>query len=145
MKRRGNFWAMAMLAGAMLAGSGCRMAATTPVYPEQREKAETAFGRLATLTPEQITEFLDHRMFAKLALADEQEPRVSAINREHAIQLQSIAASNKSVHAKVRAMKKENDAHEAALKVVLTADQFTRFLALKDEMRDALKELRADK
>jgi hypothetical protein len=129
----------------MLAGSACRMAATTPMRAEQREKVETAFDRLATLTPEQIAEFLDHRMFAKLALADEQEPRVSAINREHAIQLHSIAASNESIRAKVRAMKEEKDAHEAALKDVLTADQFTRFLALKDEMREALNDLRADK
>ena len=128
----------------MLGGSGCQMAATTPMRADQSEKADPAFGRLATLTPEQITEFLDHRMFAKLALADEQEPRVSAINREHAIQLQSIAASNERNRPKVRALKEENETYEASLKDVLSADQFTRFLALKDEMRDALRDLRAD-
>ena len=145
MKRYGIFWAMVMLAAAMLAGSGCQMAATTPMGAEQREKAATPFDRLATLTPEQIAEFIDHRMFAKLALTDEQEPRVSAIDLEHAIQLQSIAASNEKERLKVRAMKEENATYEASLKDVLTKEQFTRFLALKDEMRDALNNLRADK
>ena len=36
-------------------------------------------------------------------------------------------------------MKKENEAHEAALKEVLTPDQFSRFTAMQEELREALR------
>ena len=145
MKRHAEFWATAVLTGAILLGTGCRLAVTAPIRAEQRDKAETGFDRLATLTPEEIAEFLDHRIEGKLELTDEQRPRVSAINLAHAFQLRAIAASNDSVRAKMRATKEENDAYEASLKDVLTGEQFTHFLALKDEMREALQELRSDK
>ena len=131
---------MAVLAGAMLVGPGCLMLVTAPIRIAHREQAEAAFDRLAALTPEQIAGFLDRRMTAQLALADEQQPHVAEINLAHARKLRAIAASDDGVRAKERAMAKQNDAHAAALKEVLTADQFSRFLAMQEEMRAALKD-----
>jgi len=143
--RYGNFWIIAALAGLMLTSSGCLMAATTPIRMERREKAEAAFTRLAKLTPEQIAGFLDTRMAAQLTLTNEQRPRISTLNLEHARQLHAIVASDDSVRAKGRAMKKQNEAQEAALKEVLTTEQFTLFLKMKEEMRDSLKDFRTGK
>jgi hypothetical protein len=131
---------MAVLAGVMLATSGCLAVATAPIRMARREKAEAAFDKIADLTPEQIAGFLDNRMAAQLALTDEQRPRVGVINLAHARKLRAIAASDDGVRAKGRAMSKQNDAHEAALKEILAADQFTRFLAMREAMRDALKD-----
>lgn len=145
MKRCGNFWITVVLVATMLSGSGCLMAATAPIRIKRREKAEAAFARLAELKPEQIAGFLDQRMSDRLTLTDEQRPRVSALNLEHALRLHAIMSSDDSVRAKGRAMKKQNDAHEAALKEVLTTEQFTRFLSLKEDMRDSLKDFRSGK
>jgi hypothetical protein len=121
------------------------MVATAPIRMERREQAEAAFSRLAAISPEKIAGFLDQRLAAQLALTDAQRFRISAINREHADQLHTIAASDDSVRAKGRAMKKQNEAHETALKEVLSTDQFTKFLTMKEEMRDALKDIRSGK
>ena len=143
--RYGNFWITAMLATLMLTSSGCLMAATAPIRMERREKAEAAFTRLAELTPDQIAGFLDTRMAAQLTLTNEQRPRISTLNLEHARRLHAIVTSDDSVRSKGRAMKKQNEAQEAALKEVLTAEQFTLFLKMKEEMRDSLKDARAGK
>ena len=145
MKRYGNCWTIAVLAGLMLTSSGCLMAATAPIRMERREKAEAAFARLAELTPEQIAGFLDNRMAAQLTLTNEQRPRISTLNLEHARRLHAIVASDDSVRAKGRAMKKQNETQEAALKEVLTAEQFTLFVKMKEEMRDSLKDFRSGK
>ncbi len=129
----------------ILVESGCMRVATAPARAERREQAESAFGRLAELSPDQIARFLDQRMAAQLTLNDNQQIRVDAINLDHAHELHAIATSTDSIRTKVRALRKQNDDHEAELKEVLTAEQFTRFLAMKEEMRDALKQLQAEK
>ena len=131
---------MAVLVGVLLTSPGCLMIATAPIRIARREQAQAAFDRLADRTPEQIAAFLDERMAAKLSFTGDQAPRVSALNLEHARKLRAIAASDDGVRAKGRAMDRLNDAHEAALKAVLTAEQFATFLAMKEEMRDALKD-----
>lgn len=145
MTRYGGLGITGLLAGVMLTTPGCLMVATAPLRMERREKAEAAFARLAEVPPEKIAGFLDSRMDAQLTLTDEQRPRVSTLNLDHARHLHAIATSADSVRTKGRAMKKLNEAHEAALKELLTAEQFTRFSAMQEEMRDALKDVRAGK
>jgi hypothetical protein len=65
---------------------------------------------------------------------------VYAIDLDYAIKIQAAAASNEGPLSKARTMEKAGDAHTADLKVVLTADQFARFLTMKNELRAALKE-----
>lgn len=145
-KRFGNFGLVALLSGVVIFfDSGCLMAATAPIRIERRERAEAAFKRLAELEPGQIASFLDQRMATELALTDAQRPRVATINLNHARLLHDIANSSDSVRAKGKAMKQLNDADEARFKEILTANQFTRFLAMKEAMRDALKDVRPGK
>lgn len=129
-----------VLGAALLTGAGCLRIATAPIRAARAEKAEQAFDRLADRPPEQIAAWLDQRMTTELALTAEQQPKVSAVNLAHARQLHAIAASDDGVRAKTRAMARENTAHEASLKPLLTPAQFTRYLALKEELRTALKE-----
>ncbi|MBS0632224.1 MAG: hypothetical protein JSS11_09945 [Verrucomicrobia bacterium] len=145
MKRWPTFAACLLLLGTLLTHSGCLRIATAPIRAARAEKAEQAFDRLADRTPEQIAAWLDQRMTTELGLTAEQQPKVSAINLAHARQLRAIAASDDGIRAKTRAMARQNTAHEAALKPVLTPDQYTRFLALKDQLRTALKESAAQK
>lgn len=130
---------MITLVSALLGTPGCLAVATAPIRMERRERAEAAFDRIAERTPEQIAAFLDRRMGDALMLSDEQKPKVAAANLDHARKLRTIAASDDGVRAKGRAMKKENEAHEAALKAVLTPEQFTRFTAIQEELREALR------
>jgi len=139
-----NFGLIVILGGGVLASAGTGDAATAPLRVERREQAEAAFKRLAALNPDQIATFLDHRMVAQLDLSDVERPRVAAINLDYAHRLREIAASPGSVRAKARALKRENDDHEDELKEVLTAAQFSQFLAMKEGMREALKEIRSD-
>lgn len=133
MKKNALFFTLTVLIGFILSGSGCMMAA-------RRQKAETAFDRLAARSPDQIAAFLDNRLSAKLDLTSAQLPRVYAIDLDYAIKIQAAAASNEGPLSKTRTMKKAGDAHTADLQGVLTADQFARFLTMKEELRTALKD-----
>lgn len=133
MKKAALFFALTALIIFTLNGSGCMMAA-------RRQKAETAFDRLAARSPDQIAGFLDNHLSAKLGLTSAQLPRVYAIDLDYAIKVQAAAASNEGTLSKARTMEKANDAHTADLKEVLTADQFARFLTMKEELRTALKD-----
>ena len=139
MKPTGTWGRIFIMAAAVLASSGCLAIATAPIRIAQREKAEKAFDRIADRTPEQIAAFLDQRLADSLALTAEQKPQVAALDLDYARRLRATAASDDGVRAKGRAMKKENEAHEAALKAILTADQFTRFVAMQEELREALR------
>ncbi|HEX7630849.1 MAG TPA: hypothetical protein VF388_01845 [Lacunisphaera sp.] len=139
MKRLLAWTGMFGMVAVLLLSSGCIAIATAPIRMAQREKAEQAFDRIADRTPEQIAAFLDQRLAEKLALTDEQKPKVAALDLDYARKLRATAASDDGVRAKGRAMKKENEAHEAALKEVLTPDQFSRFTAMQEELREALR------
>ena len=140
MKRSATLLGRVALLGATLAGAGCLWVVTAPIRMERAEKAEAAFDRLAALKPGQIAAFLDTRMADKLERTPDQQPRVAALNLEYARQLQATAASVETVRSKARTIRKQDDLHEAGLKEVLTADQFARFLGMKEEMRSALRE-----
>jgi hypothetical protein len=135
MKKAALFFTLTALICFTLSGSGCMVA-------PRRHKAETAFDRLAARTPEQIADFLNHRLSTKLGLTAAQLPRVYAIDLDYAMKIQAAAASNEGTISKARTMEKANDAYTADLKEVLTAGQFAAFLAIKEELRTALKDAR---
>ncbi len=132
MKNAALFFTLTALISFMASGTGCMTA--------RRQKAQTAFDRLAARAPEQIAGFLDIRLSAKLGLTAAQLPRVYAIDLDFAIKIQTAAASNEDDDSKKQTMEKANDTHTAALQEVLNADQFARFLAMKEELRTALND-----
>ncbi|HEY4247955.1 MAG TPA: hypothetical protein VGM64_13965 [Lacunisphaera sp.] len=132
MKSAALFFTLTVLISFMSCGTGCMSA--------RRQKTETAFDRLAARSPDQIAGFLDNRLSAKLGLTADQLPRVYAVDLDYAIKIQAAAASNEGTLSKARTMEKAGDAHTSDLKEVLNADQFARFLTMKEELRTAIKE-----
>ncbi len=82
------------------------------------------------------TEMMDQ----ELTLADDQEKAVAEINLKYAKRVDEVFASSGSKKEKAKKMKEINDAKEADLKPVLTLEQFTLYVELKDEFIDKLKE-----
>jgi len=125
-----------------LFSNGCVRIATAPLRAERREKAEAAFDRLAQLPPDTIAAGLTRRMTDALALTPSQQPQVEAINLKYARQLHALAAGPESVRQKARALRTQRNAKTAELKAVLSSDQFARFEAMKDELRESAEQAR---
>lgn len=127
---------------AALFSSGCVRIATAPLRAERREKAEAAIDRLAQLPPETIAAGLTRRMTDALALTPSQQLQVEAINLKYARQLHDLATGPESVRQKARAMRTQRNAKTAEFKAILSSDQFSRFEAMKDELREAAEQAR---
>ena len=110
---------VAFLLGAGFATGGCLRIATAPLRAERREKAETAFERLALVPPETLAAGLTRRMGEALALTPAQQPQVEAINLNYARALYAVAANADSVREKTRAWRTQRNAKAAELKAIL--------------------------
>lgn len=119
--------------------SGCVRALTAPAREERREKAEAMFARLAAFTPEQIANFVDQRMDSKLALTATEDDAVKAIDLKYARQLHDTAASADAPRSKLRAIHDQDAAKESDLKAVLTPDQFSHYLELREQMKEQFR------
>lgn len=126
MKKAALFFTLSALISFLGCGTGCMTA--------RRKKPETAMQRLAARSSDQIAGFLNNRLSAKLDLTSAQLPRVYAVDLDYAMKIQAAAASNEDTATKTRTMDKANDAYAADLQEVLSADQFARFLAMKEEL-----------
>ena len=132
--------ALSLIWGAALglAGVGCG----GPARAERRDKAEAAFDRLAQVPPERLAAGLNRRMTEVLQLSPEQQASVEAINLKYARQLHDLAASDESLLGKARGLREQVDAKAAELKGILTPEQFSRFEAMKEELREAIERAR---
>ena len=79
-------------------------------------------------------------MKSKLALTDDQLPKIKAINEKYAEQMDPILKGSDGMLAKMRAMKEVEGQKEAELQGVLSKDQFDQFQAMKSEIKDKLVE-----
>jgi hypothetical protein len=95
--------------------------------PQQRADAQTAF------------------MQDKLALTADQTPKIAALNLKYAEKMDPIIKGSSGMFAKMRQMKEVNQEKEAELQQILSADQFQKYLASKEELREKLEEKFAEK
>jgi hypothetical protein len=65
---------------------------------------------------------------------------VAAINRKYADQMEPIIKGSEGSLRKMRAARDVETAKEAELKQVLSPDQFQKFLASKEEMREKFEQ-----
>ena len=82
------------------------------------------------------TELMDQ----KLNLDDAQESAVADINLKFAKCVDEVFAADESKKEKAKKMKKINDEKEAALQPLLTPEQFAKYVELKDEFVEKIKE-----
>jgi hypothetical protein len=88
--------------------------------PAERAKAQTAM------------------MKTKLGLSDAEVAKVGPINMKYAERMEPIIKGSEGPLIKMRSVRTVEEAKEAELKGVLTADQFTKFEAGKEEMMEKL-------
>ncbi|MCB9178843.1 MAG: hypothetical protein H6590_05420 [Flavobacteriales bacterium] len=95
--------------------------------PEERAKART----------EQLTK--------ELGLSPEQAAKVEAINLKYADKGAEMRKEREAERAEARKEGKEmRDAHDAEMKAVLTHDQYVKWTAKKEEMKEKRMEHRKD-
>ena len=117
--------AVVLLASALTASA--QLDKLKDTTPEERAKAQTVF------------------MKSKLDLTNEQMPKVADINLRYAQKMDPIIKGSGGPFMKMREMKEVNDAKETELQQVLSADQFQKYLASKEEMRQKLEEKMEEK
>ncbi|MGV3638224.1 MAG: hypothetical protein ACO1NQ_11345 [Flavobacteriales bacterium] len=90
----------------------------------------------ARKTPEERAKARTERMTKELSLSPEQQAKVEAINLKYADQVEAVRAEHEAERtAKRDAAKAMHDAHDAEMKAVLTPDQYTKWVAQKEEAR----------
>jgi hypothetical protein len=102
-----------------------------------------ARGQLESLkntTPEERAKIQTDLMKSKLDLTPDQVPKVSDINLKYAKKMEPIIKGSAGPFKEMREMRTINEEKEGELKTVLSADQFKKLQAMKDEMRKKFEE-----
>lgn len=87
-------------------------------------------------TPQERAKARTEHMTKALALSPEQQAKVEAINLKYADQVEAVRSEREAERtAKREAAKAMHDAHDAEMKAVLTADQYTMWVAKKQEAK----------
>ncbi|NBR15418.1 MAG: hypothetical protein EBU01_12715, partial [Crocinitomicaceae bacterium] len=92
----------------------------------------SAFSQ-TTKTPEERAKHQTEKMKNELGLTADQEQKVYTINLGIDQKNEGVKTSTMTEEEKKKSLKYNNQARETMLKEVLTADQFTKFQALKKE------------
>jgi hypothetical protein len=108
-------------------------------------RAQGMADTLKSSTPQDRATFQTEYMKDKLALTAEQLPKVSALNLDTAQKMEPILKGDEGPLLKLRAMKGIEAQKETALQGILTPDQFQKFLAMREDMKQKLEQKLADK
>jgi hypothetical protein len=96
--------------------------------------------KLKQSTPQERARIQTDMMKAKLGLSPDQLTKVAAINEKYAQHMQPIIQSSEGPFMRMRQMREVSTAKEAELKGVLSPDQFQKYLAEKEEMKEKFEE-----
>jgi hypothetical protein len=96
--------------------------------------------KLMNTTPDQRATAQTAMMKENLDLTPEQLPQIAAINLKYAQKMEPIIKGSSGMLMKMSQMRGVNEEKEAELKGVLSPEQFQKYLASKDEMREQFEE-----
>jgi hypothetical protein len=102
----------------------------------------SAFSQ-TTKTPEERAKHQTEKMKTELGLTADQEEKVYIINLGIDQKNEGVRTSTMTEEEKKKGLKYNNEARETMLKEVLTADQYTKFQALKQEKIEMRKDKKA--
>jgi hypothetical protein len=102
--------------------------------------ASAQFDELKNTTPEQRAKALTEMMTTQLGLTPEQTGKVAELNLTYANKMDPLIKGSAGPFVRMREMKQINQAKEAQLKQILTPQQFEKYLASKEQMRENLAE-----
>ena len=87
-------------------------------------------------TPQERAKLRTEHMTKELELSPEQQAKVEAINLKYADRVEAVRAEREAERtAKRDAAEAMHAAHDAEMKAVLTADQYTKWVAKKQEAK----------
>ncbi len=107
--------------------------------------AQMDLEKLKNSTPQERARVQTLMMSEKLDLTAEQKPKVEAINLKYAEKMQPVLDGSGGPLMKMRQASEVNKEKEGELKGVLTPEQFQKFLASKEEMREKFEAKMAEK
>lgn len=101
-------------------------------------------------TPQERAKLRTEHMTKELELSPEQQAKVEAINLKYADRVEAVRAEREAERtAKREAAEAMHAAHDAEMKAVLTADQYTKWVAKKQEAKakhlEKRKQMREDR
>ena len=98
-----------------------------------------SLDKLKNTTPEQRATLQTALMAEKLGLTPEQKAKVADLNLVYAKKMQPVIESGRPLMA-MREARQIGEEKETALKKVLSPEQFQKFLAGKEEMREKFEQ-----
>lgn len=113
------------------------LASTLGISAQQQQPTTATKPMPARVSPEQKAEKLTAEMAQQLQLSEEQTTQVGQINKDHQqamAQLKQAGLDEQAMEARATVLRNNYDAR---LKSVLTAEQYTTYLAARKEKRDA--------
>lgn len=102
--------------------------------------AQNEMEKLKSSTPEERARLQTEMMKVKLGLTIDQTPKVAAINQKYAQRMEPIIKGQEGPLMRLRQMREVSQAKEAELKGVLSPEQFQKYLAEKQEMREKFED-----
>ena len=103
-----------------------------------RVAGAAGLDELKNTTPAERAKAQTFMMKGKLGLSEVQLPKIAAINEKYAQQMEPLIKGSEGPLMKMRDARSIEAAKEAELKTVLSPEQFTKFEAGKEEMKDQL-------
>jgi Spy/CpxP family protein refolding chaperone len=113
------------------------LASTLGISAQQQQPTTAAKPVPSQVSPDQKAEKLTAEMAQQLQLTEEQTTQVGQINKDHVnamAQLKQAGLDEQAMEARASVLRNKYDAR---LKSVLTAEQYTAFVAARKEKRDA--------
>ena len=102
--------------------------------------AQNEMEKLKSSTPEERARLQTEMMKTKLGLTTDQTPKVAAINQKYAQRMEPIIKGQEGPLMRLRQMREVGQAKEAELKGVLSPEQFQKYLAEKQAMREKFED-----
>ena len=98
------------------------------------------FQKLAGTTPAQRAAVQTEFMRTRLGLNEAQQKTIAALNLKYAEQMQPILQGSDGPLMKMAAARRVDEAKDAELRGVLTPEQYQKYLAAKEEMRQQMEQ-----
>src|SRR5262249_54971233 len=102
--------------------------------------ASAQLDELKNTTPAERAKAQTAMMKSKLGLTNEQTSKGEALNKKYAEKMEPVIKGSGGPLMKMREMKDIEGQKDAELKTVLSPEQFEKFLAGKEQMRDEMVE-----
>lgn len=101
--------------------------------------ASTLNLKAQTLDPQQEAKQFTEKQKTELSLTDEQYPKVEAINVAFFTTVDSLKSTDASKMAKLKTLKKADEARTDSLKKILTDEQYAKFKKQRSENKKEFK------